>query len=103
MLDAAVKAQNFVAGMSYEDFASDDKTVFAVIRALEVMGEATKRIPESVRLHFPDLPWRSMSGMRDKLIHDYFGVNLKVIWKTITEELPALEPALRQIIADAGE
>ncbi len=103
MLNAVVKAQGFVAGISYDDFATDDKTVFAVIRALEVIGEAAKRIPESVRLEFPGLPWRSMSGMRDKLIHEYFGINLRVIWKTVTEEVPALEPELRRVLSEVGE
>ncbi len=103
ILDANVQAQNFISGMEYDDFAADAKTVFAVIRALEIVGEASKRIPTNIREAHPDIPWRSMAGMRDKLIHDYFGVNLEVIWKTVTEELPIIEPKLRQIVDEMSE
>jgi uncharacterized protein with HEPN domain len=90
ILDAIKKAASFVGGMSFKEFSEDDKTAFAVIRALEIIGEATKNIPESFRNIHPEIPWRSMAGIRDKLIHDYIGINLKVVWKTATEDLPLL-------------
>ena len=68
---AAQKALDFVQGITYEDFLVDDKTAFAVVRALEILGEATKRIPQEIRDLAPQIPWRSMAGIRDKLIHDY--------------------------------
>ncbi len=79
VIDAMEKGMKFIEGMEYEEFVKDDKTVFAVIRALEVIGEAVKNIPEEVRRKYPEIPWRDMAGMRDKLIHSYFGVNLKMI------------------------
>jgi uncharacterized protein with HEPN domain len=97
---AAQKALAFVQGMSYEAFVADDKTVFAVVRALEIVGEATKRIPQSVRDRYPEVPWRSMAGIRDKLIHDYVSVNLEVVWKTVTEDLPALLPMIQRVLDD---
>ncbi len=87
---AAGKAQEFVTGMDYATFVADEKTAFAVVRALEIIGEATKRVPEMVRQKHPDIPWRSMSGLRDKLIHDYISVDLEVVWKTVQEDLPGL-------------
>jgi uncharacterized protein with HEPN domain len=95
---AAVKAQSFVAGMSYDSFAADEKTAFAVVRALEIIGEAAKRIPQDVRDQNPDVPWRPMTGIRDKLIHDYISVNLEVVWKTVMEDLPGLVSKIERII-----
>ncbi|MBI2803471.1 MAG: DUF86 domain-containing protein [Planctomycetes bacterium] len=76
---AARKAQEFAAGMKFEDFVADEKTAFAVVRALEIIGEATKRVPQEVRDKGPEIPWRSMAGIRDKLIHDYVSVNLEIV------------------------
>jgi uncharacterized protein with HEPN domain len=88
IVEGASKAVGFVRGMTFEQFESDERTLFAVVRALEIVGEAPKRVPESVRTQRPTIPWVSMIGMRDKLIHDYFGVNQLVVWKTVTEDLP---------------
>ncbi len=98
MVSSAEKALEFVAGMSGDEFLGDDKTVFAVIRALEIVGEAAKKIPNEVRDKYPVIPWREIAGMRDKLVHDYFGVNLRLIWKTVKEELPGLLPKLREVV-----
>ena len=98
---AAQKAMGFVAGMTQEHFAADEKTAFAVVRALEILGEATKRIPQTICEQYPDVPWRSMSGIRDKLIHDYVSVNLEVVWKTVTEDLPPLVPMIQRILDES--
>src|SRR5260221_14406980 len=87
MYDAVCSAENFIAGISYDDFVRDSKTIYAVIRALEIIGEASSKIPEDIRKKYPALPWNEMKGMRNKLIHEYFGVNVKVIWKTVKEDL----------------
>jgi uncharacterized protein with HEPN domain len=96
--DAAFKAQQFVAGMAFDAFAADEKTAYAVVRALEIIGEAAKRIPQEVRDQAPNIPWRAMSGIRDKLIHDYTSVNLEVAWQTVTGDLPGLADAVDALI-----
>ncbi len=101
ILDAADKAGRFTAGMHFDSFATDEKTVFAVVRALEIIGEAANKIPGSVRERYPVVPWRSMAGIRDKLIHEYFGVNLEVVWRTVQGDLPVLKTALAPVLAEA--
>ena len=86
--------------MDYNDFVNDRKTVYAVIRALEIIGEATKNIPDSIRDKYPKIPWKSMAGLRDKLIHAYFGVRLELIWNTASELLPQLKNEFQQILFD---
>ncbi len=73
MLESAQKALEFVAGMTYEEFVADEKTQYAVVRALEVLGEAAKKVPPEWREVYAEIPWRAIAGMRDKLIHDYIG------------------------------
>ncbi len=97
--DSAAKAQAFVAGMDFAGFAADDKTVYAVVRALEIVGEAAKRIPDDIRNQAPTLPWRSMAGMRDKLIHDYVSVDVEIVWRTVVEDLPQLGTRIGELLA----
>ena len=74
------------------------KTQFAVIRALEIIGEATKNIPYEVREKYPSVPWKDLAGIRDKLVHAYFGVNLKVVWLSVKEGIPEAKPDIKRIL-----
>lgn len=95
-----VDAEEFIQGLFYETFISDKKTFNAVVRSIEVIGEATKSIPESVRSRYPDIPWKEMAGMRDKLIHFYFGVDREAVWLTVKERIPAIRPIFELILRD---
>jgi len=92
------EVEEFTKGMSFDVFASDRKTVNAVIRSLEVLGEATKHIPAAVRKKHPGIPWKNMAAMRDVLIHNYMGVDLKTVWKVAKERLPELKPLLEKLL-----
>jgi uncharacterized protein with HEPN domain len=98
ILDACRKARTFVSELSKAQFMDDDKTRFAVVRAIEIIGEAARAVPAEERRRHPDIPWRAMAGMRDKLIHHYAAVNWAVVWRTIQEDLPALERQVRMIL-----
>ena len=88
----------YVQGLSPEAFAGDRRTVDAVVRNLEVIGEAARHVPEEARAQFPEVPWADMADMRNVLIHEYFGVDLQILWKTVSVDLPAILPALLRII-----
>jgi uncharacterized protein with HEPN domain len=97
VIDTMNKAERFVEGMEYESFLADDKTAFAVVRALEVIGEAVKKVPAEIRSRYIGIPWIEMAGMRDKLIHEYFGVNLRIVWDTLKKDVPRLKPEFEQM------
>ena len=93
-------AEEFIQGIDYKRFEADKKTFNAVVRAIEVIGEAAKHVPESVRSKYPALPWKEMAGMRDKVIHFYFGINRELVWLVVKERIPSIRPLLEQILRD---
>jgi uncharacterized protein with HEPN domain len=100
ILEALRRARSYIAGQSYEQFLEDTKTQDAVIRTLEILGEATKRLSPSLRESHPEIPWKSMAGVRDKLIHDYFGVNFDIVWQIVQDQLPALAEQIAAALED---
>jgi uncharacterized protein with HEPN domain len=95
--------EEFIEDIDFDTFSNDKKTINAVIRSLEVMGEAATKIPSDIRDKYPDIPWRRMAGMRNKLIHEYFGVDLEIVWTVCTEEIPPLKPFITQLASDLKE
>ena len=98
MRDAASTAVSFAAGKSREDLSSDLMLQFALVRALEIVGEAAARLTEETRSSHPEIPWANIVGMRNRLVHGYFDVDLKVLWRTVTDYLPPLLVALDAMI-----
>ncbi len=100
---AMQNAMNFIEGMKYDEFIKDTKTLYAVVRSLEIIGEATKQIPKDIKNRYPEIPWKQMAGMRDKLIHEYFGINDEKIWETLNKDIPRLLPIFQKIIEEVNK
>ncbi len=98
ILEAIKAIEKFVEGMDFESFKEDDKTSSAVIRKFEIIGEATKNIPQSIKEKYPPIPWKEMAGFRDKLIHFYFGIKYDIVWDTIKLRLPELRNNIERVL-----
>jgi len=98
ILDSIGDIDKFIDRMGFEEFSHDQKTKNAVVRSIEIIGEATKKLPKSITDKYPLIPWKKMAGMRDKLIHEYFGIDITILWKVATEEIPSLKPEIKQVL-----
>jgi len=100
ILDAIEAIEKFVKGMTFEEFRNNDLVSSAVIRKFEIIGEATRNIPQTIRKKYTDIPWKTMVGFRDKLIHFYFGIKYDIVWETIKSKLPDLKEKIRKVLED---
>ncbi|MFP4655470.1 MAG: DUF86 domain-containing protein [Methanohalobium sp.] len=98
ILDAANKVENFTSRYTYDQFLRDDKTQYAVMMAVEIIGEATKNIPQHIKDKYPSVPWKDISGMRDKIVHGYFSVDIEILWTTAKNNIPSLIPMIEQVL-----
>lgn len=96
--NSLIKIFKYTENLSYDDFILDDKTKDAVERNFEIIGEAVKNLPTEFKSQYPNIPFKQIAGMRDKLIHDYFGVDYEIVWKTIKEKLPEFKHSINGII-----
>lgn len=99
IIESCGKIRRFIAGMTYEAFVADERTRDAVIRNIEIIGEAAKNLPDEVIVRAPEVEWRKVRGIRDVLAHAYFGLDAKVVWSTATTKLDELEKAVRKLVA----
>ena len=97
ILDCIRKIKEFTSGLSLKDFSVNELVQDAVIRNIEIIGEASKKISSDTKQIYYEIPWKEIAGMRDKLIHDYLGVDVEVVWRTITEDIPTLENQIKEM------
>ncbi|MBD2314044.1 DUF86 domain-containing protein [Desertifilum sp. FACHB-1129] len=94
---------SFVSGMNQQEFVNDQKTIAAVMYGIAVMGEATKRLSDNFRKQHPELPWRELAGLRDRLVHDYKNIDLDILWDVVSVEIPALLVSLEPLLPKQDE
>lgn len=101
--DAIKKIISYTKAMSYEDFIRDDKTVDAVVRNFEIIGEASNRIPDDFKTEHPEIEWRRIVGFRNRIIHEYFGIDYENLWRIKNENIPTLSEFMEQILEDIDD
>ena len=103
MLTAIGKIERYVEGLDRAAFLADERTGDAVVRNLEVIGEAAARLPEAFRASASDIPWRRIVGLRNRIVHEYFGIDLEIVWEIVRTDLPALRPQLAELHSRQAE
>ena len=103
ILEAMDKIERYIKDLRYEEFVKNEMVVDAVIRNLEIIGEASRNIPEDAREKHPEIPWKRMIGLRNIAIHEYFGIDLSIIWEIITKNIPETRPVIKEMLKEFEE
>jgi len=103
ILGAIAKIERYTAGLDLAAFVNDERSRDAVVWNFSIIGEAARLVPSDVEARFPDVPWAAMRGMRNVVVHEYFGIDVEIVWETATRNLPALASRLRQILDDVKD
>lgn len=98
ILESIADIEAFTAGIDFEGFQANREKILAVVKSIEILGEAVKKIPDDIRNQYPEIPWRAIAGMRDVLVHEYWGIDVNVIWATVQEGLPSLKAVIVEIV-----
>jgi len=102
MLEAAARLASYTDGLDFGEFAGDPRTIDAVVRNLEILGEAAKRVPDVIRERATEIEWRKVAGMRDVLAHAYFHVDVQIVWDAATNKVPGFVDPLRRLLGELG-
>ena len=92
--------ERMIEDLEFDDFAKDEVKVLAALQVLEIIGEASKKVPDSLKRKYPEIPWKDVAGTRDKLVHGYFDVDLEVVWRSLLEDLPPLRRTVQRMLED---
>jgi uncharacterized protein with HEPN domain len=103
ILEATERIETYVKNLTFEEFSENTLIIDAVVRNFEIISEATKQIPPEIKKQYPLVKWKEMAGMRDKLAHEYFGINLEILWKTAKNRLPALKPIIEELLVNSKD
>jgi len=100
MRSAIVQIESYIAGFNHDSFLEDRRTIDAVVRNLEIIGEAARQLPEEFVARFPEVPWRLLAGLRNRIVHDYFGLDLEIVWQIISQDLLPLKSQLEKTLTE---
>ncbi|MBD3229209.1 MAG: DUF86 domain-containing protein [Candidatus Lokiarchaeota archaeon] len=98
ILEAIENIKLYIKNMEFDDFVVDKKTIDAVVKNLMVIGEASKNLPQIIRIKYPEVNWKGAIGMKDKLVHGYFGISVQIVWETIINDIPNFESQIKEIM-----